>query len=83
MEFFLCFRGALYTRRFSNIVDIYTSLSSTQDPYSAQEIRCVRDMWASKYGILDMALKISQNAWTFAPSPDTVPRKSQLWTYAS
>jgi len=33
--------GAFRTRRFSSIADIYTSLSSTQNPYSAQEIRCV------------------------------------------
>jgi len=42
--------------------------------------RCVRKMWACKYGTLDSALKISQNAQTFAPFPDTVPQKSQLWT---
>jgi len=37
--------------------------------------RCVREMWASKYGTVGSALKISQNARTFAPFPDTVPPK--------
>jgi len=36
VEFFLDFRGTP-----CNIADIYTSLSSTQDPYLAQKIRCV------------------------------------------
>ena len=31
--------------------------------------RCVREMWSSKYGTVDSALKISQNARTFAPFP--------------
>ena len=35
------FSGAPHIRRFSNIGDIYTSLSLTQDPYSGREIRCV------------------------------------------
>jgi len=41
VEFFSRFWGAPCTQRFSNIADIYTSLCSTQDPYSAQEIRHV------------------------------------------
>jgi len=41
VEFFSRFWGASRTRRFSNIADIYKSLSSTQDLYSAQEIPCV------------------------------------------
>jgi len=44
--------------------------------------RCVHEMWASKYGTVDCALKNSQNARTFAPFPDSVPRKSQLQTSA-
>ena len=44
--------------------------------------RCVREKWMSKYGTVDSALKISQNARTFAPFPDTIPRKSQLQTSA-
>jgi len=44
--------------------------------------RSVCEMWSFKYGTVDSALKISQNARTFAPFPDTVPRKSQLQTSA-
>jgi len=40
VEFFPDFGGSPHPK-FSNIADIYTSLSSTQDPYSAQEIRHV------------------------------------------
>jgi len=38
VEFFFPILGAPHTRGFSNIVDIYTLLSSTQVYYSAQEI---------------------------------------------
>jgi len=41
LEFFSRFSGASRTRRFINVADIYTSLSSTQDPYLAQERRYV------------------------------------------
>jgi len=79
--------GATRTWRFNNIPDIYTSLSSTRPLFSSRNLIClaccVREISASKYSTVDSALKISQNAWTFAPFPDNAPRKSQLRTSAS
>jgi len=57
LEFFPRFSGASCTRRFSNIADIYTSLSSTQDPFNGPFSGTTQVSWYQKVKPMWILLK--------------------------